>query len=573
MEKTAQMEIALLVKGAKDKDQRSIEALYKMYYPRMKGVCIKIVKTDEDAVHDLVQNAFILALASLHTLHNEERFGEWLTTITRNVALKYLQKKSRIRFIPLSELSSEDTSMTMMAEGADALVNLNDIKAFVQQLPKGYGEIFRLSVIEGYSHIEIGNMLGIAPHSSSSQLTRAKALLRQMLREKQLPLVIILLLTALPCVILWLRQRTTDEKELAKDTFTPKKEYDGTTPTQTDSVGLTIRDVPPFLAGGVTRHVVTVASDNRADSLGTTRKNCAEIQEVDSVSVTTPSLAAEQDSIATKADSLVRSLNQPEMYLAQRPSKSKNSGWQLMAGGAINFAADDTRYKSIAVSGDFPEPDGPISGIPTSINTWEEYAEVLRMEMYDNPSEETQALLDVAERNSGEIAEQEHHRNPISIGIALSRKVNEKLSVETGLQYDRLNSRFVTGSLQNNIEEEQRIDYLGVPLGVTYRLFNHKPFTLYGMAGIVLHIPLHGSSASDYMVDGLKTYHFESTVNAPLQWTVPLGLGVQYQLTPHVGIYAQPTLNWHIPGNSSVRTMWTEYPWQVTVPIGIRFTW
>lgn len=565
------MEIASLVKGAKNKDQHSIEALYKMYYPKMKGVCIKIVKTDEDVAHDLVQNAFILALASMETLHNEERFGEWLTTITRNVALKYLQKKSRIRFIPLSELSAEDTSMTMMAEGADSLANLNEIKAFVQQLPKGYGEVFRLSVIEGYSHIEIGNMLGIAPHSSSSQLTRAKALLRQMLREKQLPLVMILLLIALPCAILWLRHRATDEKELAKETSKPTREHDGTTSMPTDSVDRDPQEAPSLLAGKATHRVNGV----KVDSIVNIRDNQTnpEISIMDSTSVLTPSLAEEQDSVATKADSLVRSLNQPEMYLAQRPSKPEDSGWQLMAGGAINFAADDTRYKSIAVSGDFPEPDGPISGIPTSINTWEEYAEVLRMEMYDNPSEETQALLDVAERNSGEIVEQEHHRNPISIGIALSRKVNEKLSVETGLQYDRLNSRFITGSLQNNIEEEQRIDYLGVPLGMTYRLFKHKPFTLYGMAGIMLHIPLHGSSASDYMVDGLKTYHFESTVNAPLQWTVPLGLGVQYQLTPHLGIYAQPTLNWHIPGNSSVRTMWTEYPWQVTVPIGIRFTW
>ncbi len=75
------IEIAQLVKRAKDKDQRSIESLYRMYYPKMKGVCIKITKTDEEVAHDLVQNAFVQALVSLNTLNNEERFGEWLTTI------------------------------------------------------------------------------------------------------------------------------------------------------------------------------------------------------------------------------------------------------------------------------------------------------------------------------------------------------------------------------------------------------------------------------------------------------------------------------------------------------------
>lgn len=551
MELTSQIEIVQLVKGAKNKDHRSIEALYKMYYPKMKGVCIKIIKTDGDIAHDLVQNAFIHALISLHTLHNEERFGEWLTTITRNVSLKYLQKKNKVRFIPLSELPAEDACLFSQTDNSESLANFNEIKSLLQQIPKGYGEVFRLSVIEGYSHAEIGKMLGIAPHSSSSQLARAKTLLRRLLKDRQLVLLMMLLLFAMPCTILWLHLEENNDKELAKHNPKTKKRHKAIPAAPSDPINQTQQDIQLPLAKGATHRVV------------------------DTTAIAMPSHAEVQDSVAIKIDSLIHEFTQQEVYIAQAvPSKSSNSEWQLMASGTINFEAEHKHNKSIAVADYFPElPDGPVSEIPQSIRTWEQYAQYLNTEMYDNPSDETQALLDVAERNSGEIIEQEHHCNPISIGIALSKKMNDKLSIETGIQYDRLNSTFTTGSATNNITEQQRIDYLGIPFRTTYRMVNYKSLSVYGTAGFMLHVPLYGSYTSDYVIDGSKTYHFNSSVKASEQWTIPLGIGVQYQLTPHIGLYAQPTLNWHVPGNGNVRTMWTKYPWQVNVPVGIRFTW
>lgn len=564
MKQTSQMEIIQLVKGAKNKDQHSIEILYKMYYPKMKGVCIKIIKADKDIAHDLVQNAFIHALVSLNSLNNEERFGEWLTTITRNISLKYLQQKNKIRFIPLSELSdAEGNNLSTQEECPESLLNLSEIKLLIRQLPKGFGEVFRLYVIEGYSHLEIGKMLGIAPHSSSSQLARAKALLRQMLKDKGLVIAVLSLLFAVPCGILWMYHEKSEMRELAEEKLKTKKEYDKRPFVPSDSIEETPQQSEAVLAKGTPHRVVIVAKDNVPDSIAV----------ADSTSFATSQLAETQASVVNKLDSIIHILNQTERYIAEIPSKSHKSEWQLTASGTICFEAEQNNNLTFAFTDEMPEPDGPVTEKPQAITTWEQYAEQLSVDVFENPTEENKALFDVAQNNSGKVIEQEHHSNPISVGIALSRKINMNLSVETGVQYDRLNSIFKMGNVSSNVTENQSIDYLGIPLRMTYRMYSHKRFNVYGTAGVMFHIPLKGSSRTNYMVEGQNIYRSESSLSAPLQWTVPLGVGAQYQFTKHISIYAQPTLNWHIPSSSNVRTMWTEHPWHLTIPVGIRFTW
>ncbi len=579
MEQPSQEEIARLVKGARDKDQRSIEALYRMYYPKMKGVCIRIIKTDDAVSHDIVQNAFIHALACLDTLHKGERFGEWLTTITRNMSLRYLQKKNRVRFIPLSELSAEDVHLVSLADSPEALVNLNEIKALIRQLPKGYGEVFRMSVIEGYSHSEIGRILGIAPHSSSSQLARAKALLRQMLRDKRLAFVVLFLLLTVPCGILWMYHGKSEDGELAEEGSKAGRVQDDHPPVPSDSVGKAPLYPKPHLAKGTPQRVIIVAKDSVPGNIVKEKDNQNNAVVVDSNASATPppplthTLAETTDSVADKVDSIMHSLRQSGRYVAEVTSKSHDSGWQLMAGGTISFEAEHNNNLAFEYTDDMPEPDGPSSDVPQNITTWEQYAQQLSMDVFENPTEEKKALLDVAQHNSGKIMETEHHSNPISIGIALSRTISKNLSVETGVQYDRLDSRFRMGSASSNVMESQSIDYLGIPLRMTYRLYAHKRFNIYGTAGVVLHIPLSGSCRGDYTVEGQKIHHTEASVSAPLQLALPLGLGAQYQLTRRISIYAQPTLNWYIPAGGTTRTMWTKYPWQVTLPVGVRITW
>ena len=92
--------IQTLVFKAKQGDNSAFSTLYQIYYPKMKGICINILKEDKDVIDDLVQDAFILALVSLKDLKNPNRFGQWLTSITSNLALKYKEKGNTFRYEP-----------------------------------------------------------------------------------------------------------------------------------------------------------------------------------------------------------------------------------------------------------------------------------------------------------------------------------------------------------------------------------------------------------------------------------------------------------------------------------------
>ena len=81
--------------------------------------------------------------------------------------------------VPLSEAAIADNAKDMAHE--EHVLTLEELNAIIDKLPDGYGKVFRLAVLDGFSHKEIGALLGIAPHSSSSQLTRAKAMLRRMI--------------------------------------------------------------------------------------------------------------------------------------------------------------------------------------------------------------------------------------------------------------------------------------------------------------------------------------------------------------------------------------------------------
>ena len=108
-------------------------------------------------------------------LKNTHRFSQWLTSITTNLVLKYQEKGKKYNFISLSEIE-EDFSIVLENDSASQQsIQYEEIMSAIDNLPEGYKKIFNMSVLDGLSHREIGELLDIAPHSSSSQLARAKA--------------------------------------------------------------------------------------------------------------------------------------------------------------------------------------------------------------------------------------------------------------------------------------------------------------------------------------------------------------------------------------------------------------
>ena len=165
------------------------------------------------------------------------------------------------------------------------------------------------------------------------------------------------------------------------------------------------------------------------------------------------------------------------------------------------------------------------------------------------------------------------HQLPLTIQLQLSRQIGNRLSAETGLSYTRLSSTNTTGGSLAYIEERQRLHYLGIPLRLGYQWYNHAHLSLYTSAGVMLEFPIRGTVDVSHIANGINTFSNKVSLCVPLQWSVSFGLGLQYDLTPHVGLFAEPSLQYFFNDGSDLKSYRTEHPFTVTLPIGLRFHW
>ncbi|MDE6690320.1 MAG: sigma-70 family RNA polymerase sigma factor [Prevotella sp.] len=543
------------IQRAKAKDPKALDEIYTMYYPKMIGICMNIVKEDEDTTRDLVHDAFILAFASLDKLRDNEKFVEWLTTIVRNVALKHLVQQEKLHFVPLSQIPPNDDALLDESSTADSNINYQEILTHIAQLPEGYRKVFRLSVIEGFSHKEIADILGIEPHSSSSQLSRAKAILKHLLGYKMLVIIFVLLISV-PLYLIMLRH---DEPHVSEIKPIKKKDERQNTPAHSE-------DKANSASQPIKRHTGKINNGyNKPDSITipSSQDLYNTIEEQQLITETTG-----DSTIILPADSVVIPNIDPELFLTH-DGKTKKSNWEFLAAGSLGPALAENVYKLIATdNAGHIDSDGP-----TNINTWEDYSQYLHSTRHENTPADTLTLIEIADHNNGDIVEREEHDKPIVFGLSFSKTLNDRWSIETGLQYSILNSRFNMGDSISAIVKKQKVHYLGVPLKVSYRLIDYKQLSSYSSAGLTLHIPVYGKMNSNYMVNQQTAYSDDRHFTPPFQWQTSFSVGLQYKFTSNTSIFVEPTLNWFISSSSEPRTIWTAHPVMFTSPFGIRIIW
>jgi RNA polymerase sigma factor (sigma-70 family) len=174
-----QQEDHILAEQCRKGDQNAQRQLYEQYKGTLFGVCLRYAKDREEA-KDLLQESFIQIYKDLYQYRPTGALGAWMRTVTVRVALQHLRKNRKLfATVELGQVSEpEDTAEDLFSRfRAQALLQL------VQRLPDGYRAVFNLYAIEGYSHKEIAEQLSISEATSKSQLSRAKASLRQMLEQ------------------------------------------------------------------------------------------------------------------------------------------------------------------------------------------------------------------------------------------------------------------------------------------------------------------------------------------------------------------------------------------------------
>ena len=167
------MDFYLLVKDCLKGDANAQRQLYDAFADIMLGVCYRYTKSMEDA-EDILQEGFVKVFRHLDQFKFEGELGGWIRRIMVNTAINYLKKNSRYQY----ELSFNDTSLhPVTSDDPHADIQAKELAALIRQLPAGYQLIFNLHAVEGYSHVEIGKLLGIKEGTSRSQYARSRSLL------------------------------------------------------------------------------------------------------------------------------------------------------------------------------------------------------------------------------------------------------------------------------------------------------------------------------------------------------------------------------------------------------------
>ena len=158
--------------------------------------------------------------------------------------------------------------------------------------------------------------------------------------------------------------------------------------------------------------------------------------------------------------------------------------------------------------------------------------------------------------------ERQHHDHPISFGLTLSYPLTNRWTLSTGLVYTRLNSQFVNVLSGTPITTDQRLDYLGVPLNVQYHVLKGKGWKAYASAGTQLDWNIKAKRNTEGVDVNARNDH--------PQWSLAGGIGVEYDIIPLVGIYAEPGLRYFLKNNSKVDNFFKDQPFNWTLQIGIR---
>lgn len=454
-------------------DEYALGLLYETYAGRMKAVCFHYVK-DETVAEDILHDGFIIIMSSIHQLKDAAKLEVWMATIMRNLALRHLHRNEHAVLIPIEDIEENgdlaDKSVEIVSEYKKLL-------KLVDTLPDGYKSVFKLAVFDGMSHKEIGRMLGINPHSSSSQLARAREMLRNMVKNYGFVSVVLL-------ALLHSLQLDMPDVNRSKTNSRASVTEEAATPRQAEKIIMTETRRHSQEVNARIAHVDTLIKNNYSQPADTTTEHNENINR------TVP-----YKEIADKTSVPIL-------------KKSTKHEWNISASYSSGAESNSSVLKT--------KPGSFVSG--------------------------------------EEIVEQKtNHYMPFVVSLSLQKTLNRNWSIGTGIRYTRLKTDITTIGKDETTFSTQTVEYIGLPVNITYNMWKSGNLSFYTSAGIAADIPLSGSKK--------------------WQWSVSTGAGLQYQLTPGISIFAEPSLNWHINSTHGTPTIWTDRPFDLSVPFGLRFSW
>ncbi|MCB9361297.1 MAG: sigma-70 family RNA polymerase sigma factor [Flavobacteriales bacterium] len=172
-----------LVKKCLEKDLLAQKQLFDSFSRKMMGVCLRYSQDQEEA-QDVLQMGFIKVFEKLHMYSSEGSLEGWIRKVIVNTALDNIRKNKK--FNDNIELDKVDFQLDNKSETGLEALSAKDLLRIIQEMPPGFRTVFNLYAIEGYSHKEIAEQLGITVSTSKSQYSRARVYLQKIIIEENI---------------------------------------------------------------------------------------------------------------------------------------------------------------------------------------------------------------------------------------------------------------------------------------------------------------------------------------------------------------------------------------------------
>ena len=170
-----------------------------------------------------------------------------------------------------------------------------------------------------------------------------------------------------------------------------------------------------------------------------------------------------------------------------------------------------------------------------------------------------------AENPQNETPTKASHHLPIRFGLKIGYQLSERWALQGGITYTYLYSEFTLVNRQQPAIE-QRLHYVGIPLGISYQIWKNSNFRLYASAGATAEKAVKVSQKNGD-TDVTPQHHGEK----PLQWSVNAALGAEYQPTKQLGIYLEPSLGYYFKDNTTLEHYYKEHPLSPAIEFGLRW--
>lgn len=192
----------------------------------------------------------------------------------------------------------------------------------------------------------------------------------------------------------------------------------------------------------------------------------------------------------------------------------------------------------------------------------------------DDSDWEDSPLLGILLYNQGkEIKTDIKHRLPVRAGVSFAYKINERLSLESGVTYTNLTSDMREGSDSHYFTGEQTLHYVGVPLNMRYKIISWKGLELYASSGLLAEKCVSGKQKKEHILNNkVEKKETQDLNEKPFQWSVNASAGLQYNISPSIGLYAEPGVSYYFNDGTSIKNIYKDKPCNFNLNLGLRFT-